>query len=93
MFVGIKNGKIHDICSDLRHKRDDSISDKDYLSVENNDLCINDTWDLKTNINLKDSPQRFIEPESTELELLQEKIQSLEETQSLMLKQLEELEK
>ena len=93
MFVGIKNGKIHDICSDLRHKRDDSISDKDYLNVENDNLCINDTWDFKNNKSLKDSPQRFIEPKPTELELLQEKTQSLEETQLLMLKRLEELEK
>lgn len=79
MHVGIKDGKIYDICSDLRHKRDSSINDNDYLDVKNNDSCIDDTWNFEKNESLKDSPFRFIEPEPTELELLEKRIQKLED--------------
>ena len=79
MYIIIKERKIYDICSDLRHKRDNSISDKDYLNVINDDLCINDNWNFENSVSLKDSPQRFIEPEMTELELLKERIKVIEE--------------
>ena len=34
-------------------------------------------WDFENKCSLKDSPQRFIEPEPTELELLKEEIKDL----------------
>ena len=73
MFIGIKEGKIYDICSDLRSKRDNSIPDKDYLDLPFDNWIIGDTWDSINNISLKDSPQRFEPIPKTEIELLQEK--------------------
>ena len=73
MFIGIKEGKIYDICSDLRSKRDNSIPDKDYLDLPFDNWVIGDTWDSINNISLKDSPQRFEPIPKTEIELLQEK--------------------
>jgi len=87
MFVGIKDGKIFDICSDLKNKRtaDDGIylsqNELDsivYKELEFTDFYIGDTWDSQINISLKDAPQRFIIPEKTDFELLQEKIDDLE---------------
>ncbi len=80
MKIGIKEGKIYDICSKLTHghKRDDSIPDKDYLDLPMGDWIVGDTWDFEKNISLKDSPQRFIEPEPTELELLKKRVEALE---------------
>ena len=78
MYIGIKNGKIFDICSDLRHKRDNSIPDIDYLNLPMEDWVIDDTWDSINNISLKDSPQRFEPIPKTEIELLEEKITDLE---------------
>lgn len=78
MFIGIKEGKIYDICSDLRSKRDNSIPDKDYLDLPFDNWIIGDTWDSINNISLKDSPQRFEPIPKTEIELLEEKITDLE---------------
>jgi len=75
MKLGIKEGKIWDVCSDLRYKKDDSIPDKDYLDLLMGDWKIGDTWDFKTNESLKDSLQRFEEKPKTVLEL---KIEELE---------------
>lgn len=76
MKIGIKDGKIYDICSDLRNKRDNSIEDKDYLDLPMNDYYIGDTWDFENNISLKDSPQRFEEKPKSELELKLEQLEN-----------------
>ena len=88
MKLGIKNGKIYDICSDLRNKRDDSISDKDYLDLPIGDWEIEDIWDFEKNESLKDSPIRFIEKEKTELEIriddLETRITELEKQKEIL---------
>ncbi len=78
MYLGILNEKIYDICSDLKHKRDASIDNKDYLDLPRGNWYIGDTWDSEKNLSLKDSPQRFIGPEKTELEKLKERIVKIE---------------
>ena len=75
MKLGIKDGKIYDICSDLRNKRDDSISDKDYLDLPIGDWEIKDTWDFEKNESLKDSPIRYIEKPKSDLELRMEEVE------------------
>jgi len=74
MKLGIKDNKIHDICSDLRSKRDNSISDNNYLDLPFDDWFIGDTWDFENNISLKDSPKRFEESPKSRLELLEESV-------------------
>ena len=76
MKLGIKDGKIWDVCSDLRNKRDDSIPDKDYLNLSRGDWFIDDTWDFEKNESLRDSPKRFEEKPKTVLELKIEEIES-----------------
>jgi len=61
MRIGIKDGKIYDICSDISHKRDDTIKDEDYLDLPKGDWRIDDTWNSKKNISLKDALRR-VEP-------------------------------
>lgn len=81
MYIHIDNdGKINDICSRLDggHKYSEDFLDEDYIQTNDNDIRIEDTWDFENNISLKDSPQRFIEPEPTELEILKEKYDKLE---------------
>ena len=73
MKLGIKDGKIYDICSELINKRDNSINDKDYLDLPMDDWCIGDSINSDGSNHLKDSPIRSIPPPKTELELLQEK--------------------
>jgi len=75
MKIGIKEGKVWDICSDIKYKRDDSVLDKDYLDLPMEDWIVGDTWDFEKNTSLKDSPQRFEEKPKSELEL---KIEELE---------------
>lgn len=82
MYIGIKNNKIYDICSDLRNKRDNSINNRDYIKTSLRDLFVGDTWDFDNNISLKDSSQRFEEAPKSELELkiieLENRIKKLE---------------
>jgi len=79
MKLGIKDGKIFDICSELSYKRGDSnIPDEDYLDFPIGDWFIGDTWDFNNNISLKDSPKRFEEPPKSELELVKERISEIE---------------
>jgi len=78
MYIGIKDGKIWDICSELKYKRDNSINDKDYLDLPMGDWLIDDTWDSINNISLNDAPIRTAPKSKTELELLQETVQDLE---------------
>jgi len=78
MYIGIRNGKIYDVCSELVNKRDNSIEDKDYLDLKMGGWVIGDSWDSEKNISLKDSPQRFEERPKSELELLKEKVEKLE---------------
>ena len=75
MKLGIKDGKIWDICSDLRNKRDNSILDIDYLDLPRGDWVTGDTF--LNNISLKDSPIRLIEKPKSELELLREEMEVL----------------
>lgn len=70
MKLGIKDGKIYDICSRLEWKRDDSIPDKDYIE-DYGDNWIDDIWDFENKVSLKDSPKRFEEPPKTKLEELE----------------------
>lgn len=78
MKLGIKDGKIWDICSrlDCGHKRDDSIPDKDYLDLDMKDWFVGDTWDFEKNISLKDSPIRDEVKPKTVLELKIEEIEA-----------------
>lgn len=79
MYVGIKDNRIWDICSDLRSKRTDfNLPIEVYLDLPMGDRVVGDTWDSKNNVSLKDSPRRFIEPPKSEFELLQEKTIELE---------------
>jgi len=82
MKIGIKDGKIWDICSKLSIKRDNSIPDKDYLDIPMGDFIVEDTWIDETKTSLKDSPQRFVAEKKTSLELrietLENKVESLE---------------
>ncbi|KKN90799.1 hypothetical protein LCGC14_0223820 [marine sediment metagenome] len=75
MKLGIKDGKIHDICSKLINKRDNSIDDKDYLDLPMGDWVSYDSWDSINNISLKDSPNRNIIPQKTPEQI---KIEELE---------------
>jgi len=86
MKIGIKNNKIYDICSELINKRDNSIPDKEYLDLPMEDWFIGDTWDSKSDISLKDSPQRFEERPKSELELLQERVLQLEQKVEILKK-------
>ncbi len=60
MYIGIKDNKIHDICSDIKWKRDNSIKDEAYLDLKINvhNIMIGDTWDSQNNVNLEDSVHR-----------------------------------
>ncbi len=79
MYVGIKDGKIYDICSDLRHKRTEDENVK-YIETSLKDLTVNDTWD--NDISLKDSPIRFetniIIPKSKAMINLEARISKIE---------------
>jgi len=57
VHVGIKDGKIWDICSNLKNKRDDSIADEDYVTINKSDIRIGDTW--LNGESLKDAPSRL----------------------------------
>ena len=76
MYVGMKEGKIWDVCSRLKYKRDDSIPEKEYLDLPMGDWVIGDTWDFEKRESLKDAPKRFEDPEKTVLELKIEELES-----------------
>jgi len=77
MYIGIKDGKIFDIVSDLRHKRDINDKTVKYIEMEMGDIFIGDSWE--NNTNLKDSPQRLISiPEPKDNLELEEIIKDLE---------------
>lgn len=85
MFIGIKDGKIYDICSCLEWKRDDSIKNEDYLelSMSMGDLVVGDHINSDGSNHMKDSPQRI--PEKSKLEELETKINEMD----LKIKELE----
>lgn len=73
MFIGIKDKKVFDICSDLRHKRDPNDVTVKYIESKEGNIFIDDTWEPN---HLADSPQRIpIAPEKSPLEL---KLEALE---------------
>lgn len=84
-FIGIKEGKVWDVCSDLINKRDDDpILDKDYILFEVNsmDIHFGDTWDFDNNINIPDSTLRFAEekePEKITLDNHETRIKAIED--------------
>lgn len=78
MKLGIKEGKIYDICSIFHDKRDDSIKDRDYLDFPRGNWVIGDTWDSLNNISLRDAPIRSAPKPKTEFELLEARIKVLE---------------
>lgn len=86
LYIGIKNGKIYDVCSDLSIKRDNTIEDKDYILREGNagsDFQIDDTWDFGNDESLKDSIKRIsnvltIEKLELKMDLLESRLLTLE---------------
>lgn len=80
IYIGIKDGKIWDLCSELVSKRTDfNLPVKDYLFMEMGDFVIGDSWDSEKKESLKDSPKRFEEPPKSKFELLKEKVLQLEQ--------------
>ena len=77
MYIGIKDGKVFDICSDLRNKRDNTIEDDDYLEIDNShNIVVEDTWDSQNNVSLQDAPSRTAPPKKTTLELRLEQMEA-----------------
>ena len=76
MYISVKDGKVWDICSELRYKRTkDSLSDDAYLKIDDIERpYIDDTWDITNNISLKDSDKRNIERPMS----LEERIKEIE---------------
>ena len=75
MFIGIKDGKIWDMCSRIENKRNvDSIPDNEYIYVEEPKVryYVDDTWDFIKKVSLLDSPRRDIPPDKTPEELIAE---------------------
>ena len=70
LYIGIKDGKIYDICSNLLVRRNDMIPENDYILKEGRagkEFQIEDTWD--NDKSLKDSPLRASKiPSNKELE-------------------------
>lgn len=88
MYVGIREGKVFDICSHLANKRlkDDGVDiDPDsvaYILISEaemikKNILVGDTWDFENQDSLKDSPARIPQPDKEDI--LQEKIQELED--------------
>ena len=87
-YIGIRNGKVWDITGKtLRNTRKaedgidltpEELAEIVYIQTDIRDIMVGDTWDNEKEINLKDSPQRFIEPEPDPFEILQEKVNQLE---------------
>ena len=74
IYVGIKEGKIYDLCDRLVNKRDNSIEDKDYLHFEKDmDFQIGDPWDYELNDSIKTNRVRI----KSEFELLQIEVENL----------------
>ena len=66
MYIGIKDGKIWDKCSELMFKRTlDVLPDDVYIKTNGKDNVVGDTWDFINNISLKDSPLRAIAVEKS----------------------------
>lgn len=64
LYIGIKDGKIYDVCSDLSIKRDNTIDDEDYILREGcagSEFQIDDTWDFENDKSLKDSLKRVLD--------------------------------
>lgn len=76
MYIGIKDGKVWDKVTELINKRGSDIADKDYKIAKTLDICIDDTWNILTDTNNKDSPRRFEEPEKEPWEIKIEELQS-----------------
>lgn len=85
MFVGIRNGKIWDICEPLKNKRkredgilltEEELAKIIYIEIKNkSDVVVGDTWDFENSINIPDSPLRDTIPEKSEI---QKKLEELE---------------
>jgi len=77
MYIGIKEGKIFDICSNILNKRGDSDDSVQYFELKRKNWVIGDTWDFENKVSLEDAPIRFADPPKTELELLREEVEDL----------------
>ena len=77
VYIGIKDGKIYDVCSRIEWKRDNSIPDKDYLdlNIKVGDVRIGDTINSDGSGHIKDSPTRFKPIPKSQLELKLEDLQ------------------
>ncbi|MBA7495613.1 hypothetical protein ES702_06202 [subsurface metagenome] len=74
-----KDNKIIDKCSGLEYRiPNPDIPNSEYFQTDKKDLRINDTWDFKLNDSLRDSPLRLIEPEKSEIELIKERLDLIE---------------
>ena len=77
-YIGIIDGKIVDVCSDLRNSNYDP-KEITYIEVSQynqNGRCFpQDTWDDVNNVTLKDSPKRTAPREKSVLELKLEDLQ------------------
>lgn len=85
MYIGIKNGKVVDICSDLINANIGIFTDSedDYIEMKEEEFYqlrmeIGDSWDFENNINVPDSPKRSEPQPKSRLELLEEKMIELE---------------
>jgi len=87
LYIGIKDGKIYDIRSNLLVRRNDMIAEQDYIQRDGRagkEFQIEDTWDFDNDKSLEDSPLRIstiltnIELEDR-LKLLESRTQLLEE--------------
>ena len=78
MYLGIKEGKIFDITTNLLNKRDPNDKEVNYIVVKLDDYIVGDTWDFKNNLSLKDSPIRFEILPKNDFQLMKEAILELE---------------
>ena len=75
MIIGIKDGKVIDLCSRDIYKAYPEDKDVLYINHSGMNVKVLDTWNVELNQSNMDSPKR--EPQKTELELLQEEVNVL----------------
>lgn len=74
-----KDKKIIDKCSGLKYRiLNPNIPDSMYFETDKKDIRIGDTWDLKLNDSLRDSEIRFREKPKSEIDLIKERLDLVE---------------
>lgn len=92
MFIGIIDGKVVDVCSDLINSNYDPEVET-YLDIEDekySNIFPGDTWDFDNNVSLKDAPQRTAQRVKSAQELKIEQLEAKLASQELRLKALED---